>query len=191
MITLKKEIDYVEHAYWRSRPSVKLWTRESHSTTGLEQKEYLTNLPKDRIFLGVYDEDTWQVGTAGLTDINHLNGTAEFSLLIGPESQGKGFGKRALKELVTYGFNVLNLQLIWGETFVYPIEAADTLMDMGSRPFEASEIYPEVKGLINPAAKVFKQVGFKKEGHLKKRYYKFGYYVDTVVCSVERETWKP
>lgn len=191
MIRLKKHIDYVKHARWRSEPSTLIWTRESSDTTPDEQKRYFESLPKDKHFFGVFDMNSWQVGTAGLTDVDLVNRTAEFSLLIGPEHRNKGYGKEALINLVNYGFRVLNLETIWGETFCYPTEAFQLLKQHQNTNILASSIYEDVKQMyyINPAALVFGKVGFQKEGLLRDRYYKYGFKVSTIVCSVTRKLW--
>jgi len=168
-----------------------LWTRESTPTNPQEQEEYFQNLPEDKLFLGVYDADEWQVGTAGLTDIDHMNQTAEFSLLIGEEFRGKGYGRKALGSLVSYAFDVLNLRTVWGETFCYPREAMWFLKKYNTRLINPRQVYSDLNGdyFINPAAKVFDYMGFKKEGFLRDRYYKYGFTVSSVVCSVRRKEW--
>jgi RimJ/RimL family protein N-acetyltransferase len=46
-------------------------------------------------------------------DINHINGTAMFGIVIGEkEYWSKGFGTEATKLILDYGFNILNLHNI-------------------------------------------------------------------------------
>lgn len=97
------------------------------------------------------------VGVAGLTSLDSLNQTAEFSLYIAPEYQQRGYGKAALKELVKVGFEDWNLYRIWGETF---------------------------DG--NPAAKMFESIGFRKEGTLRGTYYKEGRHINSHIYSITR-----
>lgn len=98
-----------------------------------------------------------EVGVGGLTDIDHINSRAEFSLYIAPEHQQKGYGKIALKRLVEHGFNVLNLNSIWGECF---------------------------DG--NPAARMFESIGFKKTGTRPQFYYRDGRYINADIYTLLR-----
>ena len=106
--------------------------------------------------------------------------TAEFSLLIGPEHRGRGLGKATLEAWLQYGFKELNLDLIWGETFIYPMEAATLI------PEKSQYLFTD-RSIINPAYQIFKSMpGYKQEGRLRKRYRKFGYSVDSLVFSFEK-----
>jgi RimJ/RimL family protein N-acetyltransferase len=101
------------------------------------------------------------VGVCGLTSIDLINQRAEFSLYIGPEYQGLGYGKAALLTLITHGFRVLNLNCIWGETFNK-----------------------------NPAAEMFEELGFKKEGTRRDFYFRDGRFINAHLYSLLRSEWK-
>lgn len=104
---------------------------------------------------------TAMVGVCGLTSLDMMNRRAEFSLYIGPEFQGKGFGKKALSCLLTQGFKNLGLQVIWGEVF---------------------------KG--NPALRMFDDIGFKREGIRRDFYFRDGTYIDAHLVSMKASEWK-
>lgn len=58
------------------------------------------------------------IGSVGLTGIDHKNRHGEFFVLIGErELWGKGYAKKALKVVIRYGFNELNLHKIYGKVF--------------------------------------------------------------------------
>ena len=58
----------------------------------------------------VYDHtDSAPVGTAGLLDIGHANGTAEFAIVIG-ERRGQGLGTEATRLVLDFAFSVLHLR---------------------------------------------------------------------------------
>ena len=58
----------------------------------------------------VYDRtDSAPVGTAGLLDIGHANGTAEFAIIIG-ERRGQGLGTGATRLVLDFAFHVLELR---------------------------------------------------------------------------------
>lgn len=101
------------------------------------------------------------VGVCGLTDINHVCQRAEFSLYVMPYYQGSSFGRMALKTLVRWGFDELNLNMIWGET-------------VGD----------------NPAEITFEQVGFEHTGYRPAMYYKGGKWQDSQIWCLLRSTWQ-
>ena len=99
-------------------------------------------------------------GVAGLTDIDPINQRAEFSLYVFPDCQQRGYGKSGLRTLIHHGFNNLNLNRIWGETY---------------------------EG--NPAYKMFEDLGFEKEGIRKEFYFREGRFIDAVLYSLGRAKW--
>ena len=87
-----------------------------YPTSDTRGRERLDNLYKDTrhiIFGVVRIEDNQLIGLVGLKDINVLNQSAEFYIIIGDRSAwGKGFGTEATKLMVRYGFMELNLNRI-------------------------------------------------------------------------------
>ena len=121
--------------------------------------------PKEDLYqaYGVISDEAARtlVGICGLTSIDHLHRRAEFSLYIGPEHQGQGFAKEALRKLCLFGVDALNLNVIWGETFDR-----------------------------NPAAMLFTKLGFKLEGTRRSFYYKNGKCLDAHLYSIMRNELK-
>jgi diamine N-acetyltransferase len=69
----------------------------------------------------VYDRtDSSAVGTAGLLQIAHANGTAEFAILIG-ERRGQGLGTEATRLVLDFAFNVLQLRNVLLETLEWNV----------------------------------------------------------------------
>jgi RimJ/RimL family protein N-acetyltransferase len=101
------------------------------------------------------------VGVAGLTSIDRLARRAEFSLYIGPEHHGEGYGRKALIALFTKGFRDLGLNLIWGESF---------------------------DG--NPAIRLFESLGMIREGTRRDFYFKDGRFIDAHLFSIRSTEWK-
>ena len=87
-----------------------------YPTSDARGKERLENLYKDfkHILLGVaLKSDHSLIGLVGLKDINTLNQTAEFYIIIGDRSVwGQGYGTEATKLMLRYGFLELNLHRI-------------------------------------------------------------------------------
>lgn len=155
---LQNKTFLTNHARWRNQSLV--WTRENRKTEASDQYMYFSNLKNDREFFAIMHDQTI-VGVTGLTEISFAHKTAEFSLLIGSEFQRQGYGAEALRALLTYGFEILRLHLIFGQTFRYPL------------------LYG-----INPGAKMYERLGFQLDGVLRHRFLKEDQYVDALVFSI-------
>src|SRR4029078_12543772 len=64
--------------------------------------------------------DSAAVGTAGLLQIAHANGTAEFAIVIG-ERRGEGLGTEATRLVLDFAFNVLQLRNVLLETLEWNV----------------------------------------------------------------------
>lgn len=61
----------------------------------------------------IVEEDDEILGLVSLTDINHMNQSAELHIMIGDsENQGKGLGTFAVKEILNHAFNNMNLHRV-------------------------------------------------------------------------------
>jgi UDP-4-amino-4,6-dideoxy-N-acetyl-beta-L-altrosamine N-acetyltransferase len=143
---------------WRNNREIWKWCRQFDVISLDHQDAWYDSQSKDPT-IRMYQVQTKDklVGVCGLTDINHVNQHAEFSLYIAPGEHGKGYGKAALNTLVDHGFNNLNLHHIFGETY---------------------------DG--NPAAKMFESVGFKFEGTRRQYYFRDGKFIDAHLYSILR-----
>ena len=69
----------------------------------------------------IYDRtDSTPVGTAGLFQIAHAHGTAEFGIFIG-ERRGHGLGTEATRLVLDYAFGVLHLRNVLLETLEWNV----------------------------------------------------------------------
>lgn len=144
---------------WRNDPHIWKWCRQFTLIDGREQErwgEKISTDPTIKMF-GVWVSHDG-VGVCGLTSIDRVNQTAEFSLYIAPEFQNKHYGEDALRTLCRHGFRDHNLNRIWGEVF---------------------------DG--NPAMTMFEKVGFKREGVLKQHYFRDGKFIDAIRIGLLRE----
>lgn len=147
---------------WRNDPNVFKYTRQNaplHRSGHRDWFVWQSKDPKTSMFV-VCTPDGKSAGVVGLTSIDHLNRHAEFSCYIAPNSQKKGLGKAALKTLFDYGFKVLGLNLIWGETF---------------------------EG--NPAVKTFEAVGMTKHGTRPDFYFRNGKFIDAHLFGILEKSW--
>lgn len=124
-----------------------------------EQREWFERQHKDpTIKMFAISDGITQVGVCGFTSIDMLNRNAEFSLYVGPEFQGYGYGVKALKTLLRHGFEDWGFKRIWGEVFSTNVRAKS----------------------------VFDYMGFKTEGTLRKTYWKKGQWIDSHIISLLR-----
>lgn len=103
------------------------------------------------------------LGLVSLCDIDNLNRSCEFHIMIGDKNQrGKGMGYFAITEILRHAFDDLNLNRV--ELKVLPDN--------------------------EPALALYRKAGFTQEGILRRYAFKNGEYRDTVIMSILREEWK-
>jgi len=131
-------------------------------TRGRERLEHLYKDGKHIIFGVALNEDNRLIGLVGLKDINYINQSAEFYVIIGDRSAwGKGYGTEATKLMIRYGFMELNLNRI---------QTQDIEENIGG--WRADE-----------------KAGFKYEGTLREVILRFGKYHDMRVYSLLRSEY--
>jgi len=100
------------------------------------------------------------IGMVGLTHIDYRNKNAEFGrfLIAGEQNRRKGYGSEAVKLILEYAFDHLNLHKVYLDT----IENNDAALEF------------------------YKKIGFKPEGLKRDHIYKSGKYVDLICMSILR-----
>tara|TARA_Y100000296_G_scaffold34805_1_gene40368 strand:+ start:10238 stop:10687 length:450 start_codon:yes stop_codon:yes gene_type:complete len=102
------------------------------------------------------------IGCCGLHYIDWVHRHAEFGIYIGVDKYRNGDnGSDALRTLIKFGFEDLNLNRIW------------------------CEVYEN-----NSALDVYRHIGFKDEGTLRQTYYNEGRYWDSHLLSMLREEYE-
>lgn len=150
----------------RNDPLIWRWCRQNNLITESQQERWRDSADADpsiRMFSIIRREPFGDViGVCGLTSIDLINRRAEFSCYIDPGYQKYGHGRESLMTLFKYGFEEMNLNIIWGETF------SD-----------------------NPAQHLFEKLGMVKEGLRRDFYFKAGKYCDAILYSIKRSeiTW--
>lgn len=136
-----------------------------YPTSDTRGKERLEQLYKDgrHILFGIaLNSDNRLIGLVGLKDINYINQSAEFYVIIGDHSAWfKGYGTEATKLMIHYGFMELNLNRI---------QTQDMEENIGG--WRADE-----------------KAGFKYEGTLRQVILRFGKYHDVRVYSMLRSEY--
>jgi RimJ/RimL family protein N-acetyltransferase len=106
--------------------------------------------------------DDEPIGTAGLHDLDLVNGNAEFGISIGEKGEwNKGYGTDALHAICDFGFGDLRLERI--ELQVYAANAR--------------------------ARRSYEKAGFVLEGTLRHRHFSEGRHEDVLIMSLLREEW--
>jgi ribosomal-protein-alanine N-acetyltransferase len=141
---------------WRNDHDVWKWCRQNEPLHQLRHETWFQRQSDDNSMsmFGI-EVATTLVGVCGLTSIDRTNQSAEFSCYIAPKERGRGLAKEALQGLFSHGFDNLNLNHIYGETF---------------------------DG--NPAARLFERLGMKKEGTRRQFYFREGLHVDAHIYSI-------
>ena len=102
------------------------------------------------------------IGMCGLYYINFVNRTSEFAIYIGDVRFSRmGYGSDALRTLLKYGFEEMNLHRIW------------------------CEVYDG-----NGAIELYKKLGFVQEGTLRQHTYSGGKYMDSHILGLLKEDWE-
>jgi RimJ/RimL family protein N-acetyltransferase len=133
--------------------------------TDLQEEAWYESILNDKsnrnIYFGIEDKSNYQmVGIIFLSKINSVHSTCWLGVFIGEDaSRGKGFGKEAVKLVVNYAFNNLNLR----------------------------KISLEVVTTNKSAIEVYKKIGFKVEGELKKQVFIDGKYWNDFIMSTQKK----
>lgn len=107
--------------------------------------------------------DEWvHIGNTGLHNVDPINRTAEFGIIIGEKDYwNRGFGTRAVRLTLQHGFEHLNLNRIYLDVFE-----------------------------TNPRAmRAYESAGFTHEGVLRKAIFKNGRYIDVMIMSMLQSEW--
>lgn len=116
------------------------------------------------VVFALHEVAGWRfVGTAGLIDLDHLNRTAEFFIMIGPaDARGKGHGTEATRLVLDHAFLSLGLSTVRLATFAY-----------------------------NPGAvRAYEKAGFKRAGTLRRNKMMGGKLWDTILMDAVAEEFE-
>lgn len=110
------------------------------------------------------DQKKWKlIGNTGFLNIDQRARSAEIGIFIGDKQYwNKGYGTEAMRLMVNYGFQALNLNRIF------------------LRVFETN-----LRGV-----RCYEKVGFKHEGRLRQAHFANGTYIDVLMMSILKGEWK-
>ncbi len=131
-------------------------------TTLEGEREWLKKNLNGYNFAIVLKDSDKLIGNCSLEDMDLIHRNAVLGIFIGDEEErGKGYGKEAIKLLLEYGFNNLNL----------------------------NNIMLNVYSFNTRAIKVYESLGFKKCGTRHKSHYFKGQYYDEIQMEILKEEY--
>ena len=144
---------------WRNEPTLRRYFREYREISRTMQNRWFRKINSDinQVNFEIHDGHTEKlIGHCGLYYIDWTSRTGEFGIYIGDRDyRSGGYGSDALRTLIKYGFEDLNLNRIW------------------------CEVYDN-----NTSIEVYKHLGFKMEGTLRQNYYNEGKFWDSHVLGM-------
>lgn len=139
--------------------SVVGWSRPVSSA---EQERWIETLAEDGSFRYAVDDGSGVVGTVAVSAVDWKNRTANLNIKLLREARGKGYGARAMKLVVAYCFEELNLNCL----------TANVLAENDA------------------SSRLWEKLGFRLDGVLRQRVYKSGRYHDLRAYSLLREDYE-
>ena len=127
------------------------------------EKEFLISVKKEKMFAVRLLENDDLLGNIGFNSVDLLNRTATMGIMLGNSNyQRKGYGIEAVKLILDYGFSFLNLRNISLSVFEYN----------------------------EPAYNLYKKVGFKEVGRLRKALEIMGKTYDVIILDMLKEEFQ-
>lgn len=169
---LESENLYLSPMMMDDAPLYVKWLNDYRVTDGIGKTKDVTTLENEIEYLqevtknGNYNfgivtkENEELIGTCSLMNIKQVDQTAELGIFIGEEeARGKGYGTEAIKMIMDYGFNTLNLHTI----------------------------YLGVYSFNEEAIACYKKVGFKEAGRIREAKYHNGKRYDDIKMDILKE----
>lgn len=157
--------DAEQYTEWMNDFETTDYTGRSHQIMTIEaEKKYLEEKIDEESTFAVIDiKNDKLIGTVGLHKVNHFKRTATLGIFIGDKNyRNNGYGTEAIRLILDYGFNYLNLNNIKLD-----------LMEFNER-----------------ALACYKKCGFKEYGRRRKCEFINGKYYDTIEMDILAEEFK-
>jgi RimJ/RimL family protein N-acetyltransferase len=159
------ERDDAERCYrWMNDPNIVRTLKSRYPIAFQNEMEWLDRAMhesvNERHFAVERKDDRTHIGNASIHDIDWVSRTAAFGLFIGePSAWNRGFGSDAIRTLVRFAFDEMNLRKLRISVFEY-----------------------------NDRAKhVLETQGFAQEGRLRREFYREGSYHDLLILAIFRD----
>jgi RimJ/RimL family protein N-acetyltransferase len=128
--------DYLKYTEWLNDLEVMSGlAMVTGQVTAAAERETLGRMAASGHSYAIVDIETDQLlGNCAFHQVDHVNGTATVGIFIGDKScWSRGYGSEALRLLLDYGFNVLNLHSVMLEVFAYNRRAIASYLKVGFR----------------------------------------------------------
>ena len=159
------EREDAERCYrWMNDPNIVRTLKSRYPIAFQNEAEWLERAmhshTNERHFAIERKDDRAHIGNASIHDIDWVSRTAAFGLFVGePSAWNRGFGSDAIRTLVRFAFEEMNLHKLRINVFEY-----------------------------NDRAKhVLETHGFVQEGRLRREFYREGSYHDLLILSIFRD----
>lgn len=151
-----------ERTKWLNHPEIYQNMNMQYPMTLLETEKWFEKviINKSRIDFVFEDKDK-VVSMTGLTNIDTLNGLVEFYIMVNPECQGKGFGKKTTEFTLNYAFTKFNIHKV----FLY------------------------TNHFNERANHLYESLGFELEGILREHKFKDGELIDRCIYGLLKGDW--
>lgn len=158
-------LDASKYVHWLNDPEIAENLMVSRPLTLLKEEAMIERMakadPRESIVVGIWQKDPQRlIGGLGLHDVSQRHQFAEIGVFIGEKDLwGQGYGPEAMRLLITYAFNTMNLRKV---TINY---------------YERNE----------RAGRVYTKIGFKEIGRYRAHRFIDGKWWDEVIMELFRE----
>lgn len=164
-LSVRDAADMFDYAHRADVTRYLTWSAHPDASYSREYLEYLQGRYAGGMYYDwgiVYKENGKMIGTCGFTSFNCSHDKAEIGYVLHPDYWGKGIAPEAVKKILDFGFEKLNLHRI-----------------------EANFIKENARSL-----RVMEKVGMTFEGYAKEAMLIKGNYVTVGTCAVLRSDWE-
>lgn len=130
--------DLEKYTEWMNNHKTSIYLGNADMTLSLEkEKQFLETLSKEsNNFAIISKEKDELLGNCSLFDVNHIHNTAKLGIFIGDEAnRARGYGTEAIELLLSFGFNILNLNNIMLQVFSFNQNAISCYKKIGFKEF--------------------------------------------------------
>ena len=129
--------DYEIYTKWMNDKSVtENLSMHTQIVTLNSEKQWLEKNNNEYTFSIILKEEDRLLGNVSLMEVDLINGKAVLGIFIGEkDDRNKGYGKEAIKLILNYGFNSLNLNNIMLQVYSFNEKAINTYKKIGFKTF--------------------------------------------------------
>ncbi|GAB3068954.1 spermidine N1-acetyltransferase [Virgibacillus ainsalahensis] len=160
--TLEKEDLEFIHKLNNNAEIMSYWFEEPYKSMAVLKDTFDKNMdnPHKRQFILYKNEE--KLGLVELVSIDYIHRKAEFTIIIDPEHQGKGYAGTATRLATDYAFSHLNLH----------------------------KLYLIVDKINEKAIHIYKKCGFEVEAELRDEFFVNGMYHDAILMCMFKENYR-